>query len=176
MAVCCAPGLAVLLAEPPSWLAGARLGLLANQASVTPELEPAWLALARRYPGRLKVIFSPQHGLFSEKQDNMVPSADGTEPVTGLPVVSLYGERLWPAPEDLAQVDVVLIDLPEVGTRVYTFGATMAYTLRAPAPPAKKWSFWTAPTPSAASRWRGICSGLKWSPLSALTRCRCGMA
>lgn len=155
MALTCATGLAVLLAEPPPWLAGARLGLLANQASVTPALEPAWLALARRYPGQLKVIFSPQHGLFSEKQDNMVPSADGIEPVTGLPVVSLYGERLRPALEDLAQVDFVLIDLPEVGTRVYTFGATMAYTLEVAATAGKKVVILDRPNPIGGEQVEG---------------------
>lgn len=143
----CRPGLAVLLADPPPWLAKARLGLLANQASVTPELQPAWLAIARRFPGRLRLLFSPQHGLFSDKQDNMVPSADGVEPATGLPVISLYGPRLQPPPESLELVDVLLIDLPEVGTRVYTFGATMAYALQAAGAAGKKVVILDRPNP-----------------------------
>lgn len=122
-------GLEVLLAQPPAWLARRRLGLLCNQASIGPEYQRAADLIAARFPGQLAALFSPQHGFWGEKQDNMVASADFVEPRLGLPVFSLYGDRLAPTPEMLAQIDLLLVDLPEVGTRVYTFATTLAYTL-----------------------------------------------
>jgi uncharacterized protein YbbC (DUF1343 family) len=121
-----ASGLEVLLAEPPAWVLGASLGLLCHAASVAGDFRPARELIARRFPGQLQVLFSPQHGLLGEKQDNMVPSADFLDPLTGLPVVSLYGPRLAPPPESLAGVEVLLADLVDVGTRVYTFATTLA--------------------------------------------------
>lgn len=123
-------GFEILLASRPADLDRARLGLLCNQATVGRDWRSLWQELARQYPRQLKVLFSPQHGLWGEKQDNMVASADGVEPVTGLPVFSLYGERLQPSPESLGLIDVLLVDLPDVGTRVYTFAATMAYAMQ----------------------------------------------
>ncbi len=119
-------GLEVFLKEPPAWVRGARLGLLSHPASVAADLAGARELLARRFPGRLTVLFSPQHGLLGEKQDNMIASADARDPVLKLPVVSLYGPRLAPPDDALAAVDVILADLMDVGTRVYTFGATLA--------------------------------------------------
>jgi uncharacterized protein YbbC (DUF1343 family) len=127
-----------LLAAPPPELKQARLGLLCNQATLTPAWQPLWQVLARHFPQQLRALFSPQHGLWGEKQDNMIASADAVEPVTGLPVFSLYGERLQPTPESLALIDVLLVDLPDVGTRVYTFAATMAYAMQTAARQGKK--------------------------------------
>jgi uncharacterized protein YbbC (DUF1343 family) len=121
-----ATGLEILLQDPPAWLKGARLGFLTHTPGVGPDLSSARELLARRFPGQLKILFSPQHGLLGEKQDNMVPSADFVDPLTGLPVVSLYGPRLAPPPEALDEVDIILADLVDVGTRVYTFAATLA--------------------------------------------------
>jgi uncharacterized protein YbbC (DUF1343 family) len=128
-----ASGLEIFLREPPAWAAGARLGLLSHAPSVGPDLTSARELIARRFPGRLQVLFSPQHGLLGEKQDNMIPSADFADPVLHLPVVSLYGPRLTPPPEALAAVDVILVDLIDVGTRVYTFAATLAKVMAAAA-------------------------------------------
>ncbi len=119
-------GLEVFLNEPPAWIKGARLGLLTHPPSVGPDLTSARELLARRFPGRLKILFSPQHGLLGEKQDNMIASADFVDPLTKLPVVSLYGPRMEPPPESLAEADVILADLIDVGTRVYTFAASLA--------------------------------------------------
>ena len=77
----------------------------------------------------------------------MVASADGVEPGTGLPVFSLYGERLRPSPESLGLIDVLLVDLPDVGTRVYTFAATMAYAMQAAAQQGKKVVILDRPNP-----------------------------
>jgi uncharacterized protein YbbC (DUF1343 family) len=128
-----ASGLEVFLREPPPWVADARLGLLSHAPSVGPDLASARELVARRFPGRLSLLFSPQHGLLGEKQDNMIASADFADPVLHLPVVSLYGPRLTPPPEALAMVDAVLVDLVDVGTRVYTFAATLAKVMEAAA-------------------------------------------
>ncbi len=127
-----------LLADPPQEVCRARLGLLCNQATVGPGWRPLWVALARRFPGQVRALFSPQHGWWGEKQDNMVASADGRDSLTGLPVFSLYGERLQPSDDSLDRIDILLIDLPDVGTRVYTFAATMAYAMQAAARHGKK--------------------------------------
>jgi uncharacterized protein YbbC (DUF1343 family) len=131
-------GFQSLLEKVPPEIQQARLGFLCNQATVGQNWQPLWPVLARHFPKNLKAFFSPQHGLWGEKQDNMVASADGVEPVTGLPVLSLYGQRLRPSPENLGLIDVLLVDLPDVGTRVYTFAATMAYAMQAAAQYQKK--------------------------------------
>ncbi len=136
-----------LLAQKPPVLKQSRLGLLCNQASVGPNWQPIWQLLARQFPQGLRALFGPQHGLWGEKQDNMVASADCVEPVTGLPVFSLYGERLQPTPESLELLDVLLVDLPDVGTRVYTFAATMAYAMQAAAQQGKKVIILDRPNP-----------------------------
>lgn len=126
-------GLESLTRQPPPSLQGAALGLLCNQASVGPGYRPAWEMVAAAFPGGLQALFSPQHGLWGEKQDNMVASPDFVEPGRGLPVHSLYGERLRPTAAMLDPLDALLIDLPDVGTRVYTFATTMAYSMEAAA-------------------------------------------
>src|SRR4030042_2118251 len=122
-------GLQVFLADPPAWVRGARLGFLNHIPSVGPDFTSARELIARRFPGQLQVLFSPQHGLLGEKQDNMISSADFVDPLLKLPVVSLYGPRLAPPPEALAEADVILVDLVDVGPRVYTFAATLAKLL-----------------------------------------------
>jgi uncharacterized protein YbbC (DUF1343 family) len=127
-----------LLAQPPREVENARLGLLCNQATVGPGWRPLWPELVRRFPGQVRAFFSPQHGWWGEKQDNMVPSLDTRDPYTGLPVFSLYGQRLEPSLDSLELIDILLVDLPDVGTRVYTFAATMAYAMQAAARAGKK--------------------------------------
>ncbi|MBW1917009.1 MAG: DUF1343 domain-containing protein [Deltaproteobacteria bacterium] len=140
-------GLEVLLDQPPAWLAQSRLGLLGNQATVGPVYQPASDLIAERFPGQLTALFGPQHGFGGEKQDNMVASADFIEPRQGLPVFSLYGERLAPAPGMLELIDVLLIDLPDVGTRVYTFATTMVYAMQAAAQQGKQVIILDRPNP-----------------------------
>ena len=124
-------GLERLVKEPPSFLEGRRLGLLCHQASILPRYLPAPLVLKERYPRNLRLLFAPQHGLFGEKQANMISSADFIERRTGLPVVSLYGPRLAPRPEHLAEIDVLLVDLQDVGCRVYTYIWTLLLCMEA---------------------------------------------
>ena len=108
---------------------GKRLGLLANQASTDRHFVHGRDLLRAAYPGQLTCLFSPQHGFFSEKQDNMIESAHGVDAVTGLPVYSLYGETRKPYPSMFADIDILLVDLIDVGTRVYTFIWTVVHCL-----------------------------------------------
>jgi len=122
-------GLEHLLAGDGRSLAGRRLGLLSNQASTDRRLRHARLLLQQRFGRGLTCLFSPQHGFFAEKQDNMVESDHAVDLETGLPLFSLYGDSRRPSPEMFEHIDVLLIDLVDVGTRVYTFLYTMAYCL-----------------------------------------------
>ncbi len=118
-------GLDLLLSELPERLKGAKWGLLCNQASVNHELEQAPEAIAAKYPGSLTTLFSPQHGYFSEKQDNMVESGHGVHPRLKLPIYSLYGDARRPDPQMFSGIDVLLVDLWDLGCRVYTFFTTV---------------------------------------------------
>lgn len=158
-----ASGLIVLLEEPPAWAKDARLGLLSHPASVDPHLTSARELVARHFPGQLQVLFSPQHGLLGEKQDNMIASADFADPVLHLPVVSLYGPRLTPPPDALALVDVILVDLLDVGTRVYTFAATLAKVMEAAAPSGKKVVVLDRPNPIGGIQVEGNLLRPEWA-------------
>lgn len=122
-------GLECLLADPPLWMKGLRLGLLCNPASVEPRLQHARRLIHERFPGALRALFSPQHGFFAEKQDNMIESGDLIDPALGLPVFSLYGQTRVPTPEMFADIDLLLVDLQDAGCRVYTFIYTLSYCM-----------------------------------------------
>jgi len=126
-------GIEQLLREPPASLAGCRLGLLCNQASVDHRFRHGRELIQAAFPGQLTCLFSPQHGFFAEKQDNMQESDHGEDPESRLPVFSLYGDTRRPEPAMLDHLDVLLVDLVDVGTRVYTFLYTLAYCLEAAA-------------------------------------------
>uniref|UniRef100_A0A7C4VZZ5 DUF1343 domain-containing protein n=1 Tax=Desulfatirhabdium butyrativorans TaxID=340467 RepID=A0A7C4VZZ5_9BACT len=126
-------GLEVFLESPPKWLDGLRIGLLCNPASVDSRFRHARDCIAERFPGQLTALFSPQHGFDAEKQDNMVESDHGIDPTLGIPIFSLYGETRIPTTDMLRHIDVLVIDLLDVGTRVYTFIYTMSYCLEAAA-------------------------------------------
>jgi uncharacterized protein YbbC (DUF1343 family) len=126
-------GIEQLVKSPPDSLSGKRLGLLCNQASTDSKLFHSRDLINSRFPGQLTCLFSPQHGFFSEKQDNMVESSHSVDSVTGLPLFSLYGKERRPNNEMFSYFDTLLIDLFDVGTRVYTFLYTMAYCLEAAA-------------------------------------------
>ncbi len=109
----------------------ARLGLLCNPSSVNRHFVHARTLIDKMYPGRLKALFSPQHGFYAEKQDNMIESPDTTDPLLNIPVFSLYGDTRIPTERMFERIDILLIDLPDVGTRVYTFASTVTYCLEA---------------------------------------------
>jgi uncharacterized protein YbbC (DUF1343 family) len=114
-------GLERCLRQPPELLRGARFGLLMNQASVDGSFRYACDLLAERLPGQLVALFSPQHGLWGEAQANMIESPHGLYKPLGLPIYSLYSQTRRPTAEMLRGLDCLVIDLQDVGTRVYTF-------------------------------------------------------
>jgi uncharacterized protein YbbC (DUF1343 family) len=145
-------GIDRLLEEPAlrKPLRGKRLGLLAHPASVTRDLAHALDALAALGDLNIVAAFGPQHGLRGDKQDNMIESPDFVDPVHGIPVHSLYGEVRRPTARMLDGIDVVLIDLQDVGCRVYTFVTTLRYVLEAAAELGK--SVWILDRPNPAGR------------------------
>jgi uncharacterized protein YbbC (DUF1343 family) len=110
-------------------LAGRRVGLVAHPASTTRTLVHALDALAALGDVKLVAALGPQHGLRGDKQDNMVESPDFTDPVHGIPVFSLYGGTRRPTAAMLELVDLLLVDLQDLGCRVYTFVTTLRYVL-----------------------------------------------
>jgi uncharacterized protein YbbC (DUF1343 family) len=121
-------GCEILVDQLPSWLFSQRLGLLVNQASVTGSFRHT-ASLIREAGGKLCCLFSPQHGFHGDKQANMKESPDQMDDTLRVPVFSLYGEVRQPTVEMLDTIDVLLIDLQDVGTRVYTYGTTMGLCL-----------------------------------------------
>ena len=128
-------GIDRLLEEPAlrKPLAGRRVALLAHPASVTRDLVHSLDALAALGDLKLTAAFGPQHGLRGDKQDNMVESPDFIDPVHGIPVFSLYGEVRRPTAAMMDSFDVLLVDLQDVGCRIYTFITTLRYVLEAAA-------------------------------------------
>jgi uncharacterized protein YbbC (DUF1343 family) len=124
-------GLECLIAAPPKWLNGKRIGLLCNPASVDRRFCHARTHIHQAFPGQLKALFSPQHGFYAEKQDNMIESENGKDPLLQIPLYSLYGKTRIPTKEMLDDIDVLIVDLQDAGTRVYTFIYTMSYCMEA---------------------------------------------
>ncbi|HEY6049400.1 MAG TPA: DUF1343 domain-containing protein [Sphingomicrobium sp.] len=130
-------------------LEGKRVALVAHPASVTRDLVHSLDALAATGL-RLTAAFGPQHGLRGDKQDNMVESDDFTDPVHGIPVFSLYGEVRRPTGQSLGTFDTVLIDLQDLGCRIYTFITTLLYVIQAAAEQGK--GVWVLDRPNPAGR------------------------
>ncbi len=130
-------------------LEGKRVAILAHPASVTRDLTHSVDALAAAGL-RLTAAFGPQHGLRGDKQDNMVESDDFTDPVHQIPVFSLYGEVRRPTGQSMGTFDTILIDLQDVGCRIYTFITTLLYVLEAAAEHGK--SVWVLDRPNPAGR------------------------
>ncbi|MGB9499470.1 MAG: exo-beta-N-acetylmuramidase NamZ domain-containing protein [Dissulfuribacterales bacterium] len=124
-------GLENLITARPGWMSKNRLGLLSNPASIDSRYRHASKLIHRYFPDQLTALFSPQHGFFGEKQDNMIESADMVDPKLKIPVFSLYGKTRVPSPQMLDHIDVLIVDLIDVGTRVYTFTSTLSYCLEA---------------------------------------------
>ena len=130
-------------------LKGRRVALLAHPASVTRDLVHALDALAAAGIS-LSAAFGPQHGLRGDKQDNMVESADFIDPVHRIPVFSLYGEVRRPTDAMMQSFDVLLVDLQDLGCRIYTFITTLRYMLEAAARHRKE--VWVLDRPNPAGR------------------------
>lgn len=131
-------------------LAGKRVALLAHPASVTTDLTHSLDALASLPDIKLSAAFGPQHGLRGDKQDNMMESPDFIDPILGIPVFSLYGEVRRPTDAMMDSFDVLLVDLQDLGCRIYTFITTLRYLLEAAAKHNK--SVWILDRPNPAGR------------------------
>jgi uncharacterized protein YbbC (DUF1343 family) len=145
-------GIDRLLTEPAlrKPLTGRRVALLAHPASVTQRLTHSLDALAACRDLTLSAAFGPQHGLRGDKQDNMMESADYRDPVHGIPVFSLYGSVRRPTAAMMDSFDVLLVDLQDLGCRIYTFITTLRYVLEAAAAHGK--SVWVLDRPNPAGR------------------------
>lgn len=131
-------------------LAGKRVALLGHPASVTSDLVHSLDAIANLRDIDLTAAFGPQHGMKGDKQDNMIETVDEIDPTYGIPIFSLYGEVRRPTDAMLDTFDVLLVDLQDVGTRIYTFLTTLLYVLEAGA--AKSKAIWVLDRPNPAGR------------------------
>ena len=145
-------GIDRLLADPALRrdLAGRRVALCAHPASVTENLVHSMDALAILDGVNLTAAFGPQHGIKGDKQDNMVETKDETDPVHGVPVFSLYGEVRRPTGQSMQTFDVILVDLQDLGCRIYTFITTLLYILEEAAKHGKE--VWVLDRPNPAGR------------------------
>lgn len=145
-------GIDRLLSEPElrAELKGRRVALLGHPASVTADLTHSLDALAACPDIRLSAAFGPQHGMKGDLQDNMMETADETDAVHGIPVFSLYGEVRRPTGQSMHTFDVLLVDLQDLGCRIYTFVTTLLYVLEAAAEHGK--TVWVLDRPNPAGR------------------------
>jgi uncharacterized protein YbbC (DUF1343 family) len=130
-------------------LQGKRVALVAHPASVTRDLTHSLDALLNAGVN-ITATFGPQHGMRGDKQDNMVESRDYNDPVHGVPVFSLYGDQRRPTGQMMSTFDVVLIDLQDLGCRIYTFITTLLYVIEAAAKDGKE--VWVLDRPNPAGR------------------------
>ncbi|MFA7263339.1 MAG: DUF1343 domain-containing protein [Caulobacter sp.] len=145
-------GIDRLLADPAlrADLKGRRVALLAHPASVTADLTHSIDALVACPDLKITAAFGPQHGMRGDLQDNMMESPDFTDPVYGFPVFSLYGETRRPTGQAMGTFDVLLVDLQDLGCRIYTFITTLLYVLEAAAEHGKE--VWVLDRPNPAGR------------------------
>src|SRR5262245_38335734 len=131
-------------------LRGRRVALLAHPASLAEDLTHSLDVLVACRDLKVTAAFGPQHGLRGDKQDNMIESPDYNDPVHGIPVFSLYGEVRKPTDAMMDAFDVVLVDLQDVGCRIYTFITTLRYILEAAAKHKK--AVWVLDRPNPVGR------------------------
>lgn len=148
-------GLEIFLESKVGLLGGARVGLIVNPASINSRFEHT-ADLFHQHPQiRLTALFGPQHGIRGETQDNMIEWQTFRDKRTALPAYSLYGETRKPTPEMLADVDVLVFDVQDVGTRVYTFIYTMALAMKAARECDKRFIVLDRPNPIGGLRIEG---------------------
>jgi uncharacterized protein YbbC (DUF1343 family) len=149
-------GIERLLSDQAGRLRGARVGLVCNQASVDHDFQHAADLLHEHPDINLTALFGPQHGIRGDVQDNMIETAHAKDRRTGLPIYSLYSETREPTEEMLDGVDVIVVDLQDVGTRIYTFMYTMANCMRAAKKLGKKVIVCDRPNPIGGTQVEGV--------------------
>lgn len=148
-------GLEVLLESDKKMLDGLRLGLIVNPASINSRYEHAADLFFQEPRWKLTALFGPQHGIRGETQDNMIEWQSFTDSRTGLQAYSLYGETRKPTAEMLAEVDALVFDVQDVGTRVYTFIYTMALAMAAAREAGKGFVVLDRPNPIGGAQLEG---------------------
>lgn len=140
-------GLENFVASGAKFAAGTRAAFLTHQAAVDSHGTTSLERIRRAFPGLLNAVWSPQHGFYGDRQANMIASDNFSDPLSGLPVFSLYGEKREPSPEMFADIDLLLIDLVDVGCRVYTYIWTLFLVLKAAATAGVKVIVFDRPNP-----------------------------
>lgn len=165
-------GIEQLKALHPSWLREARIGLLVNQASLDSAARHTQDIVAELAGRNLQVLFSPQHGIRGQAQANMIETEDEVDPHLKIPVYSLYSSRTrTPTEEQLDGINCLVIDLQDVGTRVYTFATTMGLCLDAAARYKKRVVILDRPNPIGGVEVEGnllreeLCSFVGYHPI-----------
>lgn len=150
-------GLEKFIESPPEWISENRIGLLCNPASINNNFQHAFNLIHKKFPKQLTALFSPQHGFFAEKQDNMIESDDLIISALQIPIFSLYGKTRKPVKKMFDYIDVLIVDLQDVGTRVYTFIYTLSYCLEAAKKFGKKILVLDRPNPINGGMTEGNC-------------------
>ena len=155
-------GLEQLIQSPEAALGGRRIGLLCNAASLDSRFVHARRLLQDWAGDRLCALFTPQHGLYGEKQDNMIESEDRSDPMLNIPVFSLYGKTRIPTRKMFDAIDTLIVDLQDVGTRVYTFIYTVSYCMEAARRFGKAVVILDRPNPVGGIQLEGGCLKPEW--------------
>jgi uncharacterized protein YbbC (DUF1343 family) len=124
-------GLEIISDHFPSALKGKRIGILCHAPSITKDFIHIIKIFAQMKNCRLSAIFGPQHGIYGQTQDNMIEWESHRHPVYNIPIYSLYGEHRRPTPEMLKEIDILLIDLQDIGARIYTYIWTVKQCIEA---------------------------------------------
>jgi uncharacterized protein YbbC (DUF1343 family) len=149
-------GVERLLSEKLDLLKGARVGLVCNQASVDHDFRHLADVFHENSAINLTALFGPQHGIRGDVQDNMIETGHAMDRKTGVPIYSLYSETREPTEEMLRDVDILVFDLQDVGTRIYTFVYTLANCMRAAKKFGKKVIACDRPNPIGGSKVAGV--------------------
>jgi uncharacterized protein YbbC (DUF1343 family) len=124
-------GLDIIRGNFPAGLKGKRIGILCHPSSITSDFRHITEIISERTDCTLSAIFGPQHGMFGQTQDNMIEWEGGIHPVFKIPVFSLYGKNRKPTSSMLENIDILLIDLQDVGARLYTYIWTVKLCMEA---------------------------------------------
>ena len=159
-----------------SRLKGLRVGVLANHASINGNFQHIVDRLAASPDWTLAAIFGPQHGFRSDLQDNMIETPHSEDPRRNVPIFSLYSETREPTQEMLSLIDVLVIDIQDVGARIYTFIYTVANCLRAAARAGIPVIVCDRPNPIGGVAIEGPTWSPATNPSSGFIACPCGTA